>query len=781
MGKIMAAKKNLSNRREKPKRNINDKITMSDFSIWIPAAIFVLTTVVFFWDILMQNAFFWEDFIEYVYPVQSFAAVEFSLGTIPFWNPYSFMGMPFLADLQVGFFYPLNRILTLFVSDGELSVWALEFIIILHFFLAQLGMYLLARYLKISSIGSIIAAVSYSFSMLIVCHVIHPMIVYHLAWLPLILMFFMRGLDEGKLSKSIISGLILGLTMLSGHPQMTLYIGFLLGIVFIWTFTANVKAGDIRGKGLIVQIIGGILPILIAAGIFSVQYLPAVKLAEQSQRNEISYDKATEGSLAYKSIYLSVVPGILGKVTGNTDDKASYYDKVNGNLQTHFYWETAYYFGITALLLGLFAAIRKYKTRIAAMLIFIAVVGLLFALGRDGVVFNLMYNLPYFGTFRNPGRIMFFVIISFSLLAGIGFDELWRQIKDKSVNLALIIAGIFPMIIGLLTVTGFLPTALGAPDEIKADIIGQAGIAIFFAIAVFGIAFSINKKFLSPVFGGALLIVIVFVDLSIAGGTFNEGNKNPEEVYKLQPELKKMFVPASEKDLFRVNTRVYKPVSFTAMQRNQGMLDRIHQVEGYNPLVLQKAAIYSIDEKTSFDLSNVKYQVLIDMQKGSWNYAERTSLMPRARMVYQAIVVDEIDAVEYMKKERFDYENTVVLNKAPRNVMPQKIADSIKHNVSFLSYASSELEIAVATEQPGILCLSEIWYPDWKAYVDDAEVEIYQSYNSFRAIEIPKGEHKVRLVYQSEEYKAGSIIALLTIMLSAIAYFLLGRFERKVK
>ena len=49
----------------------------------------LLTTIIFFNQQIFGNSFFWEDFLEYVYPVQSFAARESGIFDIPFWNPFS--------------------------------------------------------------------------------------------------------------------------------------------------------------------------------------------------------------------------------------------------------------------------------------------------------------------------------------------------------------------------------------------------------------------------------------------------------------------------------------------------------------------------------------------------------------------------------------------------------------------------------------------------------------------------------------------------------------------
>jgi hypothetical protein len=775
---MSAQKKNLP-KQKKQVRKSDKLITLKDMPHWLPYLIFVLTTVIFFWDVLFQNAFFWEDFIEYVFPVQTFAAVQSANGIIPFWNPFSFMGMPFMADLQVGFFYPLNRILTLFVSGDSLSPWAIEFIIILHFFIAQIGMYYLVRYFKVSSYGALISAISYSFSMLLVCHVIHPMIVYHLAWLPMILMYFIRGIETKRISQSIIAGIILGLVMLSGHPQILLYIVFLLGIIFIWLLVAQIKSKEVGGRQFVNIILAGVLPVLIGVGIFLIQYLPSSELAEQSQRSEITYEKATEGSLQFKNIYSAVVPDIFGKVTGDTQMPATYYNKVNGSVQTHFYWETAFYFGLVALILGLLGMLRTYKTRTGALLIFIALFGFLFALGRDGVIFNIMYSFPYFGTFRNPGRMMFYVILAFSILAGFGFDALWKQAKDDALKWQLPLALAIPLLITLFTATGTLPELLGAPETVISDITASGGLALFFVLIVGAVAYMLYQKKLNPRIGGLVLLLLAFIDLLLAGGDFNKGTKNPADVYALQPQLKEMFVPKSPDDLFRVNTRVYKPVSFTAMQRNQGLISRIHQVEGYNPLVLKKAAIYAPDENISFDLSNVKYQVKVDMQRGSWNYVERNTYYPRARMVYSAVVKPETETIDFMKTADIDFDNVVVLNAKPHIALSSKSADSVEHNVKITSYKSNEFTVEVNTAEPGILCLSEIWYPDWKAYIDGNPAEIYQAYNSFRAVEIPAGKHKVEMKYESAAYATGGLIALLTLILSIAGYFIASKFEKK--
>jgi len=63
------------------------QITIKEQNVWIFVALFAFTTLIYFSGQLFGNTFFWEDFLEYVYPVQTYAAYAASEGTIPFWNP----------------------------------------------------------------------------------------------------------------------------------------------------------------------------------------------------------------------------------------------------------------------------------------------------------------------------------------------------------------------------------------------------------------------------------------------------------------------------------------------------------------------------------------------------------------------------------------------------------------------------------------------------------------------------------------------------------------------
>lgn len=815
----MSKKENIRKTKDKEQKSLKieqhtkfELLLPKDLHFGIVCLIFLIITIVFYWDHLIGKAFFWDDFVRYVYPMQSFSAKEARSGTIPFWNPYIFGGMPFLADIQIGFFYPLNRILSLFIqSNGHLSVWWLQFIIIFHFFIAQISMYLLTRSLKISSYGAIISSVSYAFSLFMVCHAFHPMIVYHLAWFPVVIMFFLKAINEKKYIYGIYSGLILGLSILSGHPQITLYEFLFLGFLGFWFFVADLKKKELKGNAILKFIAIFLIPFIISTGIFFIQYLPSQTLASNSQRDDIKYskanqtlreeikwEKATEGSMKFGQLFTSVVPHLFGSVdVSNKNNPAPFHlpfkfvnVKETGNksnpykieseeqIQNHFYWETSYYFGITTLILAIFGAITGFKTRFSAFLIFISIFSILFAMGENGLIFNIFFHLPFFGTFRNPSRMIFLFVLSASILAGIGFDTILKSKRDKTAFIKLLIISSIILIITILASTKILSSLFINEEYFNAKIlkdiqsvVSSYGIIALFLVLISFVIFYLLRKINTPQglkLISFLLILILFIDLYIAGNRFNKSPDNPEKKYEIKDDVKSMLKSKPPQDIFRVNMRKYQDgvTILKAMEDNQGMLDGIMLVEGYNPLILNRVAptLPSFDDY--LNISNVKYEIT------SQGFVERENYFPRAWLVHRARKYSSDEILDRLKKDSIDLRNEAVFEEEIPISLSGRDSDSINDEVIFTEYSNNFFKCKVKNSEDAVLCFSEIWYPDWKAYINGNETTVYRINYSYRGILLPKGEFNVEMKYESKEFRTGLIISITILCLSIIGIVL---------
>ncbi len=755
---------------KKEANNLGSKNTnIKEFSDWLFLSMFALFTLIFFSGQIFGTSFFWEDFVEYVYPVQSYAAKAVLDGSFPFWNPYTFSGMPFLADIQVGFFYPFNRILSLFVgTDGHLSVWWLQFVIIIHFFIAQMTFYFMMRYKGITQIGSSIGAIGYSFSMMLVCHVIHPMIVYHLAWFPLIFMFFAKSLEKQNYKYGIAAGLILGIVMLSGHPQTTLFLALLLGLYYLWYLFIGKKEIDSDSKFPIASLISGMITFIIALGVFQIQFLASSELAELSLRAEMTVEKSAEGSLEFSQILNFVNPHQFGSISGNQEIESKFLLELSDGTPApyFYYWETAFYFGIITLVFGLIGILFTYRSGFTQFMIGIIVFGLLYSLGSNFFLHGLFYNLPFFGQFRNPARMMIYVVFGISILSGFGFDYIIKSFLNISFKKLFIPLGI----VGLFVLIAIVSSKAGDVSQNSA-LLGL----LYFAVAT-SIIILVTKQKLNYAIGGLILILTLFLDLYLSGSNFNSSKDNPQNQYQLEQNMVEKFRPVYPNDIFRVNTRSYSP-PFMATKRNQGMVDKFMNTEGYNPLVLQRVNPSLNTNDDIYDLLNVKYVLKVNPQNNQPYFEENIDKLPQAWLVNKFRLFNESEIGDKMKSGIFDYRKEVLVEETPK--LSYNSTTEIRAEVKCRDYKANYLRYEIINpDQNMFLVLSEIWYPEWKVFVDGLPAKLYRANYSLRAIEIPKGASKVELRFASERFALGQWITIVTLLLS-IPFLVINIGKRK--
>ena len=74
--------------------------------------------------------------------------------------------------------------------------------------------------------------------------------------------------------------------------------------------------------------------------------------------------------------------------------------------------------------------------------------------------------------------------------------------------------------------------------------------------------------------------------------------------------------------------------------------------------------------------------------------------------------------MEMMKGSDIDFGRTVVLEEDPGI----KLDGTGSGQAKITHYDASRIDVSVTTDKPGILLLSEIWYPAWHVTIDGAEV-----------------------------------------------------------
>jgi len=733
--------------------------TPLDLKPWHILAIIVALVLFFFRDILFGKAFLWEDFLYYSYPVRSFAATSMAMGQFPLWNPYTFNGIPFLADIQTTVLYLPCTILALAVKNGMLHFAWLELVIILHYVLAGTGMAALARFLGLRPVPSLFAGVAFMLSGFMIVHSIHQQIITLVAWYPLITLLFLHGLRDQRWFWVFFAAIVLGHSIFAGYPQLSLYFYLFLFALFVFElFRANGPRGLLKRPAMLTSAKAAAI-VALSVTVAMVQLLPTAELADLSQRAQITYEKASEGSLAWSQLLTLLQPKMFGTAG---PDAYTYY----GPGTYWYYWETCLYLGALPLMLSLLSLRRLRSNGLIAFLWGVAAFAVLYALGANFFVHKLFYDLvPGFSRFRNPARIGIFLSFAAALLSGFSLQEILdnhltegQRQKIRRFLLVLLGAG---MMLWLMIVSGMLAGIF--PFLTNTQIAAVIKRDALISIAVWTISGTVLLLLLKagrlPRWSALLLPGIFLIDMLLFGGNQSNGKVNPVDYFSRSERLVRFLKQQGEQERFRVNTRNSQGM---IMDRNQGMVDRIFMMEGYTPLALQRTYAPTPTDK-AFDLLNVKYKTVNEQNRGL-DFVPNPTALPRAFMLHRFhVALTEEELVAYLQSPDFNHRTTAVLEQEPGftlSVPDPAAADSVR----ITGYENNLLTLDVYAAADGLLVLSEIHYPGWKGLVDGKETEVFRTDYHLRALFVPRGTHRVEVRFVPASFERGGIITLAALL-----------------
>ncbi|MFI5264665.1 MAG: hypothetical protein ACHQM6_09130, partial [Candidatus Kapaibacterium sp.] len=689
-----------------PKPKTLSPISLPKIPPYAVLGILLGLVLVFYWPILFGGKFLWEDFLEQEFPFRTFATTSLAAGHIPQWNPYVFSGMPFIADIQVAFWYPMNMLQSLFVSGDHLSPVVMQWFIVLHYFVAAAGMFFLVRNIfKTDDLSAIFAAIVYAFSGYLTAQPMHQMIVYQLALFPFVVLLFLKGCDSWK--HAIGAGLVLGLMYLAGHPQTSLFLTFFLGLLAVYEIVYRARGkGEQKFAAMIVARMA--VTIAIALGLFAIEFLPSQELASLSRRSEITYENSVEGSLYFGHLITLIMPRLFGVTDGMHEAKVQYWHG-----PSYLSWETMCYIGILPLLFAIIAAFsgkRKYVSFFGAMSLF----AVLFALGNHFFLYKIFFQLPFFNKLRAPARMMMVFTFAMSALAGMGLSMgIKREIPDR---LRKIIYGTAALCLFLwLAAVGMLFTPIsfvtGAPDFAVNSFSWAAELAAFPLFASLLVAFLLPRKTFAGLPLAAFVIAVTVIELFTYGRGLHASNEDPRTAYNEQPALIQQLKQDQAKELSRASIRSAHAM---LMKRNEGAYDRIQLFEGYDPLVLQRSSPDCSNNEMQADLMNIKWRV--EEKGGGADFVQRATYLPRVKMYYKTSVHPDEEAKQVLRTDStFDYRNVILLEEKP-SINISAVDSSAKAQVR--RFETNEIEAEVSTKENGMLFFSEVYYPAWHAYID---------------------------------------------------------------
>lgn len=744
------------------------------------------------------------DTFAFFLPMYSFLADSLSSGNIPGWNPYVFAGAPFAGDPESGWMYLPAMVFYLFDSP----VVAYVSFALFHVVLAGGSTYVLARILDLGILGALVAAIAYQYSPILEgpnCCSVRTQVA---AWLPLALI----GVELAIRSQSWLgrgtwwSVAGLGISqVLAGWIGQGAYYGLMLigAYVAFRTLIAPPRQADVRTRitSVVIHSVGmlGIGFGLAAAGVLL-------------RLDVVSHSTLSGGE--YKGVAESV-----GSSGGLHLSRALHNVIAPDEIPSRTYLSCV----VFALAL---AAPLLARNRALATFFLVSAAGFFILILDPTPLHDLVYLLPGFETLHGhqPSRILVSFVLGPALLAGATVDAIATRLRPAAL---IAVAACIPAITILAIVRYQERYDQEITDRIVPYILIVSALLLVAAIlalprirrlrlATIGSYGMIPLAFLLLVIlepAGTEIARVVRagepvprVPAYLSGMQCLSPIDGPSPFLREQTALEPVrYFPHDTEVLRRPDNRLYDYLNYLKRREfqellagNQSMCLGIQDIQGYNPLQNQRYVDYMAAmngmpqeyhssnvlptglDSPMLDLLNARYLVVTatvgpgrpDLFHLNQQYEtvyldeyvrilENPRALPRAWIVHDAQQVARGEALPLMTSGQIDLRRTAVIEAEPPELAPATRPEADAATV--IDYEADEMSFLATSDAAGLMMLSEIYDPGWKAFVDGEEVDLYVADHALRAVPIPAGEHTVELRYDPLALRAGLAISGLTL------------------
>ena len=700
-------------------------------------------------------------------------------GILPIWNPYILCGIPWVAALQEGFFYPLHAVYLVLPGPAGLAISS-----VLHLALIAITTALFARRAGLGFAAAVLAAVLCTMRGHIAEAVVTaPPQLEAVTWLPLgalAVLGLARG--EGPRAAGLLA-IAAAASLLAGYPQISAY------VVYAWAFLLpafliSEGAGARRWVAAAVGFAGGLALGALAAGI---QLLPALEMIG-------------DGARTSQPISMNAMFPFGSFLWGNPAAVQLRHEAISGS---------RFSFGAVGLSL-IPAAIVARRLRPRALGIFgLGVLTLLFSLGPFTPLFRLYLALPTLAWFRAPNRILYVTEFCFATLAAMGLDAV---IEGRNSAPRRIPVARWVTLIGLAAAAALVLAGVSSSGSAyPVLLVSAAGAALLLAAGWRG----------AP--RGALLAGSIIVLAML-------------ELLQAKPQQERMPYDEASEARYLKHSRTFTMLASLAGPTrvwvyNSGMqpevcakrvaLYRLRSMDDYEPVNLRRQAeyfTYFIDGSATIshwpwvfqgnlvslkangnapapatrrrllDLAAVRFMVFSRLnlfrpdlraflQDAGFKARplpteplteagfellmfENPHALPRAYVVYRTRAAPPTDELlGIISQESFDplvesyVEGDPGFTPAP-NAPPRGAAARI------LEDAELAVEVQASLAAPGLLVLADTFYTGWHATVDGNPAPILQTNHLFRGVPVPAGRHTIRFEYRPWSFAAGAVASL---------------------
>ena len=704
------------------------------------------------------------DLITYFYPTRAFAAQSVKQGVLPLWNPRLLSGEPFLANAQSSLFYPLNipyYVLPLHVA------WAV--CIMLRMFLASLFMAMVVRSIGGSKTGSIFSGIVFGACGFMTAWQGQPMSDSAI-WLPFVCYAIQKLHEDVHRTWIALAALGFAMPVLAGHPETAAHvtlIGSTLALT-LWAFSP----GGTKPRFNSYFIAGFCVVGLLALGVASVQAIPTLEwLKQNGETFDFWPPLPLRDGLGWVSRDILQSPNSAGIPI---PEATAYMAMV----------------GMVAAPLAAFHRPRIYP----AFLFGVALIAIAIAYGLEPIQ-TLVSHIPVFRALKNFRM----VVANFAVagMAGLGISALEKSaawVRQQRLAALALITSTFAF-------TLFLIHQVQVATKIKPEVMYRPSFSrSLLIISLILIAWKVYGGLKGRIFAIAVCAFAMF-DL----GTFAFGYTGfaaRDEIFPSSPAF----------DFLLKDQSPYRAIEVgLPYSSNATVMYGIDSADGYeidfpkqqraflDDLILPAVDANGInfisdrilkDKGRRLDLLNIKYVVVpafgADFKQFSQsdrftkvfanNYVsvfQNPTALPRAWIVpatgMETFTNPDME-VARLKNPEFDPLKSVTIT-GKSAAAPSSSAVDFRSSVEITNVNANGLTIKTQSSAPGILVVSQTYYPGWKATVDGTNADILQADGTLTGVPFPAGTHEMRLVFQPASFRIGLFISIIatTILLALLA------------
>lgn len=721
------------------------------------------------------------------YPFREFAAASLRAGEgIPQWNPYLMGGMPYIAAMHGDIFYP-TAVLRMILPTDVAMTWGM----MLHLMLAGVAGYALLRAIGVSFHAALVGGIAYMMSGQVASLVSpgHDGKLFVSALLPVTMLVLTWGIRDGKRSAWGLLALVVGLGVLSPHPQLLQYLLVASGAWALLLAFGGVGERPLTNTERLQRLGFALGAVVLGMTIGAVQYLPVLEYVDWSPRaGGRDYDYATSFSMPIEELFNTYLPqfsGILEKYWGR-----------NG---IHFHSE---YLGAGVLFLAATAFLGRAANARRTLLWFFAgmlVISMLWALGGNTPFYHLVYAVvPGSKFFRAPSTIFFVTTFAVAVLAAFGTEKVLRGELTKAWCLGAGAIGLGIAVLATLGVLQQVSMAIALPqmlDRVDANttaVVTGAWRSFLFLAATVGIAYAVSQKKLPLVVGGWLLAAITVVDLWSVEREYFKFSEPASVLYASDPAIEMINAEPEPvrviANAFEAGAAYHDPnLDFDGL-----MAHNVRVVLGYHGNELGRYQLLAGKEEnyrqlgnpTFWGLMNVKYIYTnvedlgmpgTTMVQGPVKTAAGTTVWlhqlpnphPFAWVAGAIAKYPDASVADAFNTPNFPYRAVALLppESETRAQELRGIPPTLDLTTRTSDYAPGRFTVELETPAPAgsALVVSENYYPGWTARVDGQPAKAERANLSLMAVALPEGARTVEFTFNSQPYHTGRTITLVVV------------------